>query len=110
MSTDSLIECIKDFLREGCGGHSLSNGAGDVIWYAEHPINISVLASNIKILQNGQATEPVVVSLDNAACGYWMCLQKTDDRAIYDTLLVESKEHYRRVCKAVLDAAGVKYE
>jgi hypothetical protein len=55
----SLIELLKDFLREGCGGHAMSNGKGDVIWYAKHPINISVLASNINILLNGQQPKPV---------------------------------------------------
>lgn len=38
------IDVIRNFLRETCGGHSLSNGTGDALWHPKNPVNITKLA------------------------------------------------------------------
>lgn len=43
----SLEETIRDNIRDVSGGHSLTNLAGNKLWYAELPINITELEKAI---------------------------------------------------------------
>jgi hypothetical protein len=52
ISRPDLIERIRNIIRGESGGHSLSNGAGDYLWYTTKPINITQMA--IALLEHSE--------------------------------------------------------
>lgn len=58
-------------------------------------------------LYRGKANKPVSVSLEQTARGYYAHLMGRDDW--WEKITIQEREHFKGVCEAVLDAAGVKY-
>lgn len=48
LTEKQMIEIFQTVLREGSGGHSLTNGKGDELWSPKHPINISEIVRRLR--------------------------------------------------------------